>query len=408
MKITLINHSDTLGGASVVTRRLAQALRQEGIDARMVVGTKSTDLPWVAEGGGRAAKKAAFLAEHAEIFANNGFNRADLFKVSTCRFGADIASHPWVREADAVCLNWVNQGLLSLRGISDMARGGRPLIWTMHDMWNLTGICHHAGPCRRHTEGCGHCPLLHSRAGAGDLSRRTWLRKAALLREVPVTFVAVSQWLAEKCRASALLRDADVRVIPNAFPVEEFAGAPRFTRADLRLPDGDLIAMGAARLDDPVKGLSYAIEAFNILAERGVRATAVLFGAIRQPELLHCIKLPWLHLGMLTPDKVHSVYAHSRAVLSSSLYETLPGTLIEGQAAGCIPVSFGQGGQGDIIDHGRTGFIADYLSARSLADNLVAALGCDISPDTLHSSVAAKFSAQSVARKYLDLIGAKS
>ena len=36
MKVVLINHSDTLGGASVVTARLASALRAEGVDARML------------------------------------------------------------------------------------------------------------------------------------------------------------------------------------------------------------------------------------------------------------------------------------------------------------------------------------------------------------------------------------
>ncbi len=37
MKVVLINHSDTRGGASVVTSRLAEALRREGVDARMLV-----------------------------------------------------------------------------------------------------------------------------------------------------------------------------------------------------------------------------------------------------------------------------------------------------------------------------------------------------------------------------------
>ena len=36
-KVVLVNHSDTLGGAAIVTFRLMQALRQIGVDARMVV-----------------------------------------------------------------------------------------------------------------------------------------------------------------------------------------------------------------------------------------------------------------------------------------------------------------------------------------------------------------------------------
>lgn len=43
-KVVLINHSDTRGGASVVTYRLMQALSRAGVDARMIVMHKGTDL----------------------------------------------------------------------------------------------------------------------------------------------------------------------------------------------------------------------------------------------------------------------------------------------------------------------------------------------------------------------------
>lgn len=406
MKVVLLNHSDTLGGASVVTYRLMRALRRAGVDARMLVSHKSGADPAVAEVGSRAAKAFTFLAEHAGIFLRNGFSRADLFKASTGRFGLDAASHPWVREADVVCLGWVNQGMLSLDGIRRIARAGKRLIWTMHDMWNLTGICHHAGECGGYRGECGRCPLVHLPRHGCDLSRSVWRRKQALYAVVPVTFVAVSNWLAARCRESSLMRGADVHVIPNAFPVDEFTQPPQHSRADLGLPAGDLIVMGAARLDDPVKGFGYAIDALNILASRGVEARAVFFGDIRDRSLLGRLALPHVHLGPLDAARVRSVYAHARVVLSTSLYETLPGTLIEGQAAGCVPVTFGEGGQADIVEHGVTGFIADYLSATSVADNICKALAGNLAPGVLRQSVRAKFSSEVVARRYIDLFNA--
>ena len=42
-KIVLVNHCDTLGEASIATFRLMQALRREGIDARMVVYTRTSN-----------------------------------------------------------------------------------------------------------------------------------------------------------------------------------------------------------------------------------------------------------------------------------------------------------------------------------------------------------------------------
>lgn len=45
LRVTFISHSDTLGGAAIVTYRLMRALRRQGVDAKMVVYTKLTDDP---------------------------------------------------------------------------------------------------------------------------------------------------------------------------------------------------------------------------------------------------------------------------------------------------------------------------------------------------------------------------
>ena len=64
MKVVLVNHSDSLGGASVVTYRLMEALIAQGVDARMLVVKKSTGSPYVAEGGGGGAGRWAVIAVH--------------------------------------------------------------------------------------------------------------------------------------------------------------------------------------------------------------------------------------------------------------------------------------------------------------------------------------------------------
>ncbi|MDE5632170.1 MAG: glycosyltransferase, partial [Muribaculaceae bacterium] len=182
---------------------------------------------------------------------------------------------------------------------------------------------------------------------------------------------------------------------------------PRRKRAELGLPEGKkLIVMGAARLDDPVKGLDLAIEALNRLADSGrTDAHAVFFGAIRDPHALDGLRLPHTALGPVADkDFLHELYAHATAVLSSSLYETLPGTLIEGQAAGCFPVSFGEGGQADIIDHGTSGYIARYRDTDDLARGLETALDGRFDPELLRRHVEERFSSQAVARQYLRLL----
>ena len=405
-KITLINHSDTRGGASVVTFRLMKALCALGYDARMVVMHKGTDSLRVAEAGTPLQRKMRFLEECAQIYTHNGFNRRDLFKVSTGSYGLPLHRHPWVEDADAIILSWVNQGMLSLDEIARIAASGKPIAWTLHDMWPVTGVCHHAGTCTGFMSGCGKCPLLGSHK-ANDLSAKVFRRKAELYKQVPVKFVAISQWMARKCRESALTANGDISVIANAFPVDDYSTVPAVSRRQLRIPDNGtpLIVMGAARLDDPIKNLPLAIDALNIVAQGGTQVTAVFYGNIRNPEALTALRMPYVHLGAIDAKTVAQVFAHATVVLSTSHYETLPTTLIEGMAAGATPVATSNGGQPDIVDNGTTGYLADSADAQTVADLISRALDAPFDRTAQHAAVARRFAARNIAAAYARLLG---
>ncbi|MCM1376974.1 MAG: glycosyltransferase [Clostridium sp.] len=408
MKVVLVNKSDTTGGAAVVGMRLMRALRDAGIDARMIVADKLSDSPYVDTAAGKLTLRRSFLAERLKIFLANGLDRATLFQIDTASDGVDIANHPWVRRADIVCLNWVNQGLLSLKGLEKLISTGKKIVWTMHDMWNFTGICHHAGGCRRFIEKCGECPLLKQRTSIHDLSYRTHKRKANAYGKNNIHFVAVSNWLARLARESSLLQHQDVRVIPNVFPLKEYQ--PRNTR------ENKTLIFGAARLDDPVKGLDYLREATNILAEKsrqgGPHFNLVTFGGVKDTSNLSGFGIPVKHMGTIRDaGRIERLYRQADIVVSSSLYETLPGTLVEGQAYGCIPVSFDRGGQSDIINHLKTGYIAPLRetdtitqSATGLAEGILWAAGqgeeCRLA---MYNSVEEKFSSTAVAGAYIRL-----
>ena len=361
MKVVLINKSDQTGGAAVVTKRLMEALRQEGIDARMIVVERLTDSPDISTASSKRMAQVPFIAERLRIFLANGFNRADLFKVDIASDGLALWRHPWVKEADIVCLNWINQGMLSLKGIKRIADMGKPIVWTMHDMWNATGICHHAGTCDGYLNRCGNCQLLGNKKAADDLSFKTWEKKRRLYDNAPIHFVAVSNWLANKCRQSSLMKDADLSVIPNAFPIDKNF----IERESLDDKQPIKIVMGAARLDDPIKGFPTLIETLKLAKQLDRQLTdnleLVTFGSIRNPELFLQIPIKHTHLGTINnPEKIRDIYRQCHIVVSSSHYETLPGTLIEGQADGCLPVAFDSGGQSDIINHEINGYLVPY------------------------------------------------
>ena len=398
MKVTLINHSDVLGGASTVTFRLMEALTAAGVDARMLVVHDGSGDPRVFKAASKLRTKVPFLEEHLRIFTHNGFSRKTLFKISIATDGLPLSRHPLVLDADVVVLNWINQGMLSLKEIARIA-AVKPVVWTMHDMWNLTGVCHHAGECERYTSRCHDCPLLGRCAGKNDLSARTFDRKAGLYASAGIHFVAVSSWLEDKARRSALMRNCDVRMINNPFPVNAISRQ----KAVPGLPvDGKVILMCAARLDDPVKNLPLAVEALNAVHDAGEMATAVFVGELRDPRGLDDLRMPRIHLGpVYDKQRLSEIFGRADVVLSSSVYESFGSTLLEGQAAGATPVGFVHDGRADIITDGVSGYAAGE-GLRTLDAALLLALRQPIAQPQLREA-AARYSYEAIAARYIDL-----
>ncbi len=414
MKIALICKSDSTGGAAVVTFRLMNALRANGMDARMIVTEKKSGSPHVIEAASQNKSLVPFLAERLRIFAGNGFNRKTLFRIDTASDGLPLHRIPFVREADVICLNWVNQGVVSLKGIRKLAALGKPLVWTMHDMWNMTGICHHAGYCQKFLGPrgeCGDCPLLEYKVSKNDLSHKVWQHKRNLYDSVNINFVAVSTWLADTARKSSLMHDSDISVIPNAFDTTTISLPTKTAVSDNR--DSARIIFGAARIDDPVKNHHTLVEATKILADKypqeAKRLELVTFGSLKDPDALKGVAIRHTHLGRISPEEIRDIYESGSVVVSTSEWETLPGTLIEGQAWGCVPVALDHGGQPDIIDHLSTGYLAPWSDNRKenalrIAEGILWGINNRNSViQIMQQSVIEKFAENTVAEKYIRL-----
>ena len=409
-KILLVNHSDTLGEASGVTFRLMQTLRRHGLDVRMIVFTKRSDSPNVDDVGERLGRGVRFCLERINILLHNGFKTDSMYAISTGVFAKNIHHHPWVKEADIVCLNWFNQGLMNLDGIRALHRMGKKIVWTMHDMWAFTGVCHHSFDCEYYTDHCGNCIYLDN-GHPDDISRKYWNRKKKLFDEIPMTFVAETKSLELKARHSSLLRDKPVMTICNPFNVDSYYTTPgKHLDSLLTTMKPNLILMGATRLDNPSNGLEYAIKALNrIFTDHPdvANQTAVyLFGDMRSPEKLDSLIMSHRWLGRVHDPKIlRYLYSSAKVFLSTNLLDKMPGSLIEGMAGGATPVMFRQQFQDDMIVHKENGYLAAYKDPADLAEGVLWALKADISRDALHNTVKERYSPDIIARQYIDLLG---
>ena len=189
MRVLFLNTSETKGGAAIAAKRLMDTLRKDGIDVSMIVRDKATDDPAIIKiGSSGLLNKVRFLGERLGIFIYNGFNRKNLFAVSQANTGVNISRYSEVKCADIIHLHWINQGFLSLRDIHRLIAMGKPIVWTMHDMWPCTGICHHARDCVSFTSQCGTCFFLQSKK-ADDLSTAVFKKNSS-----GFSLMRISQW----------------------------------------------------------------------------------------------------------------------------------------------------------------------------------------------------------------------
>lgn len=369
MKLLQLSSFDDRGGAAIAAIRLHQGLLAAGVDSDMLVQFKGGDAARVHGPQGKWRRGMALLRDTAEVLplALHRHRNTSVFSLNWLPSG--IGKQVYGHAPDLVHLHWVNAGMLSPSALRQI---GRPLIWTMHDMWPFTGGCHYAGDCERYRQRCGHCPQLGSQRDI-DLSRWLMERKRRNWQGLPITPVAPSQWLADHAAHSSLFADRDIRVIPNGLDLSRWRPVDRQqARQLLGLPDGPLLLFCAARgLTSPFKGGAGLLEILSDLHARGRRFTLLLMGDSALPPGMHA-EFPVHALGKLHDD-ISKVLAYSAAdvTLHTAEQENLPNTIAESLACGTPVIGNAVGGVPEMIDERDNGLLipaGDHAAfARALA-----------------------------------------
>ena len=377
MKILLVNTSSATGGAAIAARRLMDALEKNGAEVKMLVRDKDDDDPRVEALPPSFLLKAKFVAERAEIFLENKCKKHRLFEVDNAAHGTNITRLPIFDWADVIHLHWVNQAMLSLDDIRKILQSGKPVWWTLHDMWPFTGICHHARQCEGWKKQCGNCPILYNGGNDGDMSHRTFKKKQQVYSEGQIRIVACSNWLAELARKAPLFQYYSVESIPNPINTAFYTPGDKIAaRKQLGLPlDKKLLLFVAYRATDRNKGISYLGDALTNIQERNADFAAQMGLIIVGKEAeaaavgIPCECFPQ---GYVTDaERMLLCYQAADLLVMPTLQDNLPNTIAEAMACGTPCVGFRVGGLPQMIAHRRNGYLARYLDAADFAEGIL-------------------------------------
>lgn len=199
------------------------------------------------------------------------------------------------------------------------------------------------------------------------------MRKKLAWANLRLTLVSPSNWLADEARRSSLMVDQKVMVIPYGIDLGCFNPIDRLeARETLGLSsDKFVIAFGAAYLTDSRKGLDLlwaALEKFNDRVRKKNCELLVFGSGSWNPS---GSSIPIRNVGMIDDDrKLALLYSAADVFCAPSREENLANTALESLGCGTPVLAFKIGGFPDIIDHRRTGYLAEPFDVASLADGL--------------------------------------
>ena len=366
IRVVHVSPTDLQGGACLGAYNLHKAIQARGVDSRMLVLRKFSDDPSVVPRNEGMLAKLDALRDPMDRLPLRSYrwDSSNWWSVGWLPFDLRRAINRL--KPDVVQFHWAGRGAVPIKALSRLSR--YPLIWSLRDMWPLTGGCHYAGDCNKFTSGCGSCPQLGS-SSDHDLSRWQWRKKRRYWSGVPITYVALSNWMASCARRSPLVHGNDIVTIPNGVDVGHFRPFEKAqARAAWGLPlDKQIVLFGALHaVRDPRKGFQYLADAMRRLSGEGwaEKAIAVVFGAADGDLDLG---MPISYVGHVRNGDLPRLYASADVMVVPSVFENSAKTAIEALACGIPVVAFANTGQVDIVDHKVKGYLAADRSVADLA-----------------------------------------
>jgi glycosyltransferase involved in cell wall biosynthesis len=412
--ILVVSTSDASGGAARAAFRIHKAVQAQGMDSRMLVKNRITTDSSILPVSDFTPTNSAYrtydwvrnkIKNKIQHYRWNQYpDREDVF-MSDLR-GSRLHGALQKIEYDILHLHWIN---LRFVDIEDLAKVTKPIVWTLHDCWPFTGVCHYFYDCTRYKQSCGCCPHLASN-NKKDLSHKVWKKKMEIFSKLNIHVVCPSNWLAQAARESAIFKQFPVSVIPNPLDTNFFTPGSKVDACKVLSisPDKRYILYGAMNaIKDRRKGFAELKSCLQYYEKQfDTKDIEVLIFGSDEKAPLELNHIRTTDLGLLNDQQLRAAYRASDVMVTPSLSENLSNIIMESLSCGTPVVGFDIGGNSDLIEHKRNGYLAESYNPQDLATGIAWCLDNNTSGELSRNArkkVEENYSMERVGEKYTDL-----
>ncbi|MCR3969141.1 glycosyltransferase [Aeromonas veronii] len=411
MHIKIISYSFVKGGAAIAARKFHDILDSRGY----IVQKLSQDDAGKWQFFLRLISYALGLLQRKEEPIKHSLNLFSDKRVLTAFNDKNVLHH----------LHWVNNDTLSVFSFDKIP--SRSII-TLHDEWLYCGTEHYCHYSPHAELNCyveyPNLPFAHGYSKSivnycgFNWKYIIWNEKyKRIASRNDLLFTVPSTWMLKRAHASLMLKNKDIRVLPN--PIDTTIFSPSSNISDVRskygLGKSDIVltfgAVGGNK--NKAKGAQSMLDALNILqtlitSELNNRIKLVVFGAKGKEKIttpFSCFEIG--HIKDST--KLAEIYAMSDCVIVPSYVESFGQVAAEAQSCGVPVVAFATSGIMDVVIDMKTGLLAEPFSSISLAQKIAdVILFCSQKKQEFSSAarqhVLEHFSYDVVAEKYIEIL----
>lgn len=228
-----------------------------------------------------------------------------------------------------------------------LAKYGKPVVFTLHDMWIMTGGCYHykKANCEEFLKSCEKCPLTKEQMDNSPLFSSIYRKKKEelLLKVSDLYIQAVSEWCLQEVSRS-YLHGRKSFLISNAVDVNVFKPYRERDYFD-HLPPSNKIVLGVATKWSESKGYSRFCELAKFL---GQEYSVCLIGNPPHNQETHPNNL-FLLGQQKNRIELAKAYSSADVFVHMSSEETFGMVIAEAASCGTIVIGFDSTGISEVV-----------------------------------------------------------